>query len=560
MHILGISAFYHDSAAVLLKDGQVVCAAEEERFSRKKHDNSFPFRAVNFCLKKGGINVSDIDAVAYYEKPLLKFERILETFLDTYPLSFKPFLKGMPEWLSKKINVESIIRKDLKYKGKIYYIPHHLSHASAAFYTSGFKTSAILSIDGVGEYQTTALFLGDKGKIKVLEEINFPDSLGLFYATFTSFLGFKVNNDEYKVMGLAAYGEPKMVDKVKKIINIKEDGSFKLDQSYFYYKEGFRMYSDKFIELFGPPRKKGTKILKKHKNLAASFQKVTEEVYLKTLRHLYDLTKKNKVCVSGGVALNSLANGKIYKNTPFKKVHILGSAGDNGASLGAALFVSRMLKKEDGKRLKSLYLGSSYTNTEIKEILEESRFKYRKLSEEKLFSKVAKLLKKGKVIGIFQGRMEFGPRALGARSILARTWPRKMKDRVNEIKKREQFRPFAASCLQEMVHEYFETPEKKHLSPYMNFVFKVKPDKKKMLEAVVHEDGTCRVQTVSKENGWYYHLLKYYYKETQIPLFLNTSFNLAGEPIVEKPQQALYDFENTSIDYLVMGDFLVKKS
>ena len=562
MYILGISAYYHDSAAVLIKDGKIVCGAEEERFTRKKHDNAFPFKAIDFCLKNAGITIKDIDHVSYYEKPLLKFERLMETFVETYPFSLKVFLKGMPEYLDYKIKIEKTIKSKLKYKGKVFFIPHHLSHASVSYYPSGFKEAAVLTVDGVGEYQTTALWKGNGNSLELLKSINFPDSLGLLYSTFTAFLGFKINDDEYKVMGLAAYGTPRYVKQIYKLINVKKDGSFKLDQSYFGYRETFKMWSNKFEKLFGKPRKSEDTMTQEHKDIAASLQKTTEEIYFKILNHLYLITKNKELALSGGVSLNALANGKIYENTPFKNVYVFGAAGDSGGALGSALFVyHNILGKQRKTAVKDLYFGSFYKNSEIEKELKNYNLDYKKFKTEKeLISNSAKLLSQGKIIGWFQGKMEFGPRALGNRSILSSPNPRIMKEKVNIIKIREQFRPFAGSILQEKVHEYFEISEKNHWSPFMIFCFKVKKEKRKNLAAIVHKDNTCRIQTVNKEdNGRYYKLIKEFYTITGIPCVLNTSLNLKGEPIVDNPKQAMEDFLKTKMDYLVIGDYLVSK-
>ena len=566
MLILGISAYYHDSAACLIKDGQVIVAIEEERFSRIKHDNNFPYKAIEFCLKSQKLKAEEIDRVAYYEKPLLKFERILETFLATWPFSLTPFLKGMPEWLDYKIKIEATIKK-LGFKNIIFFIPHHFSHAAASFYPSPFKSSTILTVDGVGEWQTTGLWFGENNNIKPLKQLNFPNSLGILYSTFTSFLGFKINEDEYKLMGLAAYGKPKYDVSINRLIDTEDDGSFKLNLKYFGFRESFSMYNDRFEKLFGPARKPSEKITKRHKNIAASIQKTTEEIYFKMLNHLYSITKSENLCLSGGVALNALANGKIYERTPFKKIFVFGAAGDSGAAVGAALFVYRFLtasvEERSGKTeaVNHLYFGSEYTNEQIKLILEKYNLKYKKFTnEDKLINKTAKLLSQGKIIGWFQGCCEFGPRALGNRSILCKPNPRSMKTKMNIIKKREQFRPFAGSILQDKVHEYFEVPEKNLWSPFMTFCFKVKKDKKKDLTVIVHVDDTCRIQTVDKTNGRYYLLIKKFYELTGIPCILNTSFNLKGEPIVENPTQAIEDFLKTKMDYLVIGDFLVSKT
>lgn len=560
MLILGITAFYHDSAAALIKDGRILVAIEEERFSRIKHDNSFPYKAIDFCLKSNQLEISDIDCIAYYEKPLLKFERLLETFVRTYPWGLRAFLKAIPEWLDKKIKVEEIIKKELRFKKKIYYLPHHYSHAASVFLTSPFKEAAILTVDGVGEYQTTGLWFGQYKKIQPLKKIDFPDSIGLIYSTFTAFLGFKINEDEYKLMGLAAYGKPLYKNKVRRLLNVKDDGSFKLVKKYFGFENSFCMYTKKFEKLFGLARKPEDKITQQHKNIAASIQIVTEEIYFKMLNYLYKITKSENLCLSGGVALNALANGKIYTQTPFKKVHIFGAAGDSGAAIGAALFIYNARHPELDRQNMNLYFGSEYSNREIETALKKFSLKYEKLPENILIAKSSKLIANGCILGWFQGRCEFGPRALGNRSILCKPNPRSMKTKMNIIKLREQFRPFAGSILQEKVQEYFEVPEKNHHSPFMVFCFPVKKDKRQELAAIVHKDNTCRIQTVSSVNGRYYRLIKKFYELTNVPCVLNTSFNLKGEPIVETPEQAIKDFLKTKMDYLAIGDFLVKKN
>ncbi len=566
MLILGISAYYHDSAACLIKDNQILMAIEEERFSRIKHDNSFPYRAIDFCLKSNKISITNIDYISYYEKPLLKFERILETFIDTYPFSLQPFLKGIPEWLDYKIKIELTIRK-LGFKNKVFFIPHHFSHAASAFYPSPFVKAAILTVDGVGEWQTTGLWKGKGNDIKPLKLINFPNSLGLLYSTFTAFLGFKVNEDEYKLMGLAAYGKPTFVNKIHSIVDIKNDGSFKLNLDYFGFRESFSIFNKRFKRLFGPSRIISEKITQKHKDLAASIQVVTEEIYFKMLNYLYSITKIENLCLSGGVALNALANGKIYERTPFKKVYIFGAAGDSGTAIGTGLFVyNHVIPAKAGIQTKrqtinNLYFGSEYNSDQIEQTLKKYKLKYKKfVDEEKLINKTAELLSQGKIIGWFQGRCEYGPRALGNRSILCKPNPRSMKTKMNIIKLREQFRPFAGSILQNRVHEYFEVPEKNLRSPFMTFCFKVKENKKRDLAAIVHADDTCRIQTVNKTNGRYFLLIKRFYNLTGIPCILNTSFNLKGEPIVENPDQAIEDFLRTKMDYLVIGDYIVMKN
>jgi len=558
MYILGVSAYYHDSAAALIKDGKVIAAAEEERFTRVKHDNSFPFNAIDFCLRYAGIAINDVKYVAFYEKPLRKFERIIQTFVETYPFSYIPFWRAIPDWIINKLTIKSTIRKKLGYRGKILFVPHHEAHAASTFYPSPFNKAAILTVDGVGEWKTVGLYIGNRSDILPLKEIHFPSSLGLLYSTFTAFLGFKVNEDEWKVMGLAAYGKPRYYEKFKKIVDVDEDGSFSLNMKYFAFRESFRMWSKEIEKLFGRPRKPEDKINQKHADIAASLQKITEEIYIKILNHLYSLTRVKNLCIAGGVALNAVANGKIYSQTPFKRVFIQGAAGDSGAALGAALFVYHyLLRKKRNFVQRHLYFGPAYSNKYIKNFLDKVGAKYEFLEDSELIQKVATLLAKNKVVGWFRGRMEFGPRALGARSILANPKPKWMKDRVNEIKRRETFRPFAGSVLQEKVHEYFEVPERNHYSPFMIFAFKVKKEKRKNISAITHVDGTCRIQTVnSKDNGIYYDLIKEFYNITKIPVILNTSFNLRGEPIVCRPEEAYEDFIKTNMDYLVLENYL----
>ncbi len=571
MYILGISAFYHDSAAVLIKDGTIIVAVEEERFSRIKHDNAFPFKAIELCLKHAGITIKDIDSIAYYEKPLLKFERILQTFVETYPYALKPFLKAIPEWLSEKIKVEDVIKKKLQFKKKIYFIPHHLSHAAAGYFTSPYPSSTIVTIDGVGEYQTTAIWQAKNNEIKLLKSLDFPHSIGLLYSTFTAFLGFRVNEDEYKVMGLAAYGKPKYIDKIKKIIDIKSDGSFTLDMQYFSFRESFQMWNRKFEKIFGKPRSfvslrmtKSEPFTQRHKDIAASIQYVTEQIYFKILTHAYEITREKNLCVSGGVGLNALANGKIYKNTSFQHVHIFGPAGDGGGAIGAALYtyLHILQQKTPKKAIQSLSLGTSYKDQDIEVLLRKEGLKYKRfINEKELLETTAKLLAENNLLGWFQGRMEFGPRALGNRSILANPKPAIMKAKMNKIKKRELYRPFACSILQEKVQDYFEIPNNTNNFPFMNFCFKVKKEKRMDLQAVVHKDNTCRMQTVDKNsNPRYYSLLKEFQKQTGLPALMNTSFNMNHEPIIETPQQAIEDFQKTNMNYLVIGSFVVKNN
>lgn len=563
MYILGISAYYHDSAAVLVQDGKVMCAIEEERFTRIKHDNGFPVQAIQWCLESEKITINDIDIISYYEKPLLKFERTLDMFIQTWPKSLFPFVQNMPELIGEKLSVEDTIRKKLRFKGKIVFTPHHLSHASAAYFSSSFPSTAILTVDGVGEYQTTALWKAQNGKIQLMKELQFPHSLGLFYSTCAAYLGFKVNEDEYKLMGLAAYGKPTYVNRLKKVIDVKKDGSFNLKMDYFSFREAPQMWSKGFESLFGKPRQSREKITKRHADIAKSVQSLTESVYVSILNHLFGITGEDKVCISGGVALNALANGLIHTQTPFKHSHVFGPAGDSGAALGSALHTYHALHQKNGDYhplpITSLSFGSHYSDAEIELTLKKNNLPYKKLSQKELVGVAAKALNEGKVIGWFQGKCELGPRALGNRSILCKPSPRNMKTKVNEVKIREQFRPFAGSILQEHVHEYFNVPEKNYYSPFMNYCFTVKEEKRRELAAIVHNDNTCRIQTVSESDGLYYTLLKEFNKLSGIPCVLDTSYNLKGEPIVENPEQAVKDFVKTGLDILFIGSFAIYK-
>lgn len=571
MYILGISAFYHDSAAVLLKDGKILCAIEEERFTRIKHDNAFPIHAINWCLKEAHISIEKVDYISYYEKPLLKFERTLDMFIQTWPKSFVSFVQNMPELLGEKLSIENTIRKQLNYTGTISFVPHHLSHAAAAYYSSPFKSSAILTIDGVGEYQTTGLWKASNGVISLLKDISFPHSLGLFYSACAAFLGFKVNEDEYKLMGLAAYGKPTYLSKLKKAVLVKKDGSFNLDMRFFSFRESPRMWSDRFEKLLGKPRLPQDKITKRHADIAKSVQTLAEQIYIGVVNHLQEITQEKNICISGGVALNALANGLIHKNTRFQQSHVFGPAGDSGAALGSALYIHHSLRPTPytPRPIPSLSFGSEYSNKQIESVLIKYDLSYKKLTEKELITSAAQALNEGQIIGWFQGRCELGPRALGNRSILCRPSPKSMKTKVNVIKIREQFRPFAGSILQDHVHEYFEVPEKKYSSPYMNYCFTVIKEKRKELGAIVHADNTCRIQTVSPTNSTnltnltnsdlYFKLISSFYKLSGIPCILDTSFNLKGEPIVESPEQAIRDFMKTPMRLLFIGPFRVDK-
>jgi len=558
-YILGISCYYHDSAACLIKDGVIVAVAEEERFTREKHDNAFPINTINFCLAKAGITSKELDYVVFYEKPLVKFERILHTFAKTFPKSFWYFYKAIPSWMNEKLRIEKMIRKKIKYKGQVLFVPHHLSHAASCFLVSPFKESAIITCDGVGEWNTTTIGYGKDNSIRLLKEIDFPHSLGLLYSTFTAYLGFEVNNDEYKVMGLAAYGKPTLYEQFKQVIDIKEDGSFKLDMKYFSYEHKEKMFNRELIKLFGEPRKKDEKVTARHENIASTLQKITEEIVIKMANHAYKLFKSDNLCLAGGVCLNCVANGKILKNTPFKKLFIQPAAGDSGGAIGAAFYAyNAILGKKRTYVMGDAYLGTEFSNDDIEKFLRENNIQYERLDNSELVRRAAGLIWKSKVVGWFQARMEFGPRALGNRSILANPCNPRMKDILNKkVKHREEFRPFAPAVLAEEAGKYFAM---NYESPFMLQTFDVLKDKQKALPSITHVDGTARVQTVSeKQNKLFYALIKEFKKLSGVPVIINTSFNVRGEPIVNTPEDAYNCFMNTEIDYLVMGAFLVKK-
>ena len=561
MNILGISCFYHDSAACLIKNGIVVAAAEEERFTRKKHDTGFPINAVSYCLQEGNISIMQVDYMAFYEKPLLKFERLLSQHLEMFPFSFWSFYKALPSWLNEKLRVPSIIRKKLKYKGDILFIEHHMAHAASAFLVSPYEEAAILTIDGVGEWATASYGYGKGNEITLLKELRFPNSVGLLYSTVTAYLGFSVNNSEYKVMGLSPYGKPVYYDKFRKIVDVKEDGSIEFDMDYFDYHYKLTMPSRKFVEEFGAIRKPDEEVEQRHKDIAASLQKITEEIIFKMLNHLYKETKMENLCMAGGVALNSVANGKITRNTPFRNVWVQPAASDAGTSLGAAAYAYNIIfGNKRNYIMKSAYLGPSFSAGYIRNFLDKNNIIYKKFkNDDALIKLTANLIFNNNVVGWFQGRMEWGPRALGARSILSNAANPDMKDILNrKVKHREHFRPFAPVISKEDVHAYFEID--KNEEPFMLFVYPFKESKKKLVPSVVHADGTGRLQTTSKEeNELYYSVIKEFEKLSGVPILVNTSFNIRGEPIVCTPEDAYKCMMGTGIDYLVIDRFLIKR-
>ena len=558
MYILGISAFYHDSAAALLKDGEIVAAAQEERFSRKKHDPDFPINAINYCLSAADISAKDLEYVGFYEKPFVKFERILYSHLATFPKSYFSFLVATPLWLKEKLWIPSLIQKKLDYKGEVLMIEHHLSHAGSSFLVSPFEESAILTIDGVGEWSTGAYGIGKDNQIELFYETRFPHSLGLLYSAFTYYLGFKVNSAEYKVMGLAPYGGPVFYDLImKELVDLKDDGSFKLNMQYFSYDYGLKMTNSRFDTLFGPPRRAPESEIKKiHQDVAASLQKVTEGIVLKMASHLYKETGLKNLCLAGGVALNCLANSRILKETPFKELFIQPGSSDAGGAVGVAAYIYyTILNNQRSFVWKDAYLGPGYSADQIKNFLLEKRIPYREYSRQDLLKVTARILSEQNIIGWFQGRMEFGPRSLGNRSILADPRKAENKDRVNQkVKYREGFRPFAPSVIWEKAKDYFEIDRE---SPFMLLTFQVKS---KEIPAVTHVDGSSRLQTVKREdNDLFYDLLSEFYSLTGCPALLNTSFNLRGEPIVCTPEEAYHSFMRSGMDYLILGNFVLDK-
>ncbi len=560
MNVLGISAFYHDSAACLLRDGEIIAAASEERFTRKKHDHGFPANAIRYVLSEAKVSIKDVQYVGFYDKPIVKFERILTTYVATFPRSFPSFLKAVPLWLKEKLWVPNTIRKELDYDGEILFGEHHMSHAASAFLVSPYKEAAIMTLDGVGEWSTATQGIGKDRDITLINEIRFPHSLGLLYSAFTYFLGFKVNSAEYKVMGLAPYGQPRFYDIIMKdLIHVGEDGSFKMNMEYFAYDYGLTMTNGKFSRLFGIPVREGEgKLDQVHKDLAASVQKVTEEIMLRQARDLNKRTGLTKLCMAGGVALNCVANGRIVRETPFKEIFVQPAAGDAGGAVGVAAYIYHSVLGHDRTRVwQHAFLGPSFSSQEVRDYLERQGQPYHEHSREELLKETARLIDQQNVVGWFQGRMEFGPRALGNRSILADARNPANKDVVNlKIKFRESFRPFAPTVLAERSSEYFELDCP---SPYMLLVAQVRPDKRH-IPSVTHVDGSARIQTISREeNPLYYDLVKEFEKLTGCPVIINTSFNVRGEPIVCTPHDAYLCFMRTNMDYLVMDRFVLDK-
>jgi carbamoyltransferase len=564
MYILGISCFFHDASACLLKDGQIVASAAEERFSRIKHDNSFPYQAIAFCLKEAGISMGEVAVVGFYEKPLIKFERILHQHLEHFPKSYKTFLRTASSWFVQKLNIKKILKKELKYRGPVWFIPHHLSHAASSFFLSSFDTASIVTIDGVGEWATTTIGRGDKKGIYIEKEIHFPHSLGLLYSTLTTYLGFSANDAEYKVMGLAAYGKPNRFRKhMSKLMRLHKDGSFRLNMKYFDFDWADHMPSKALVELFGyPGRIPESEMQEQYADIASALQEALEQAVFNILRAVYKAHKNPNLCLAGGVALNSVMNGKILTKTKFKSVYIPPDPGDAGGAMGVALYIAH-IKNILGKKIPfTPYVGPGFDRSEIRKVLDKNKLKYTYMPYKKLITKVSDLITHQKVIGWFQGKMEWGPRALGARSILASASSPEMKDIINaRVKHRELFRPFAPVILEQFVRKYFVADQNLSISAkWMLMVYAFKKTKAKEVPAVVHVDNTGRLETLSRgDNPMYYDLVYAHYKKTGIPIIINTSFNVRGEPIVCTPQDAIDCLRKTDIDCLVIDQFLVYK-
>lgn len=586
MKILGLSCFYHDAAACLLIDGRLVAAAQEERFTRIKHDAAYPEHSIAYCLKEAGISGKDLDLVVFYEKPFLKFERILETHLAFAPKGIQAFLQAIPVWIKQKLWIKETLREKLQFEGKILFPEHHQSHTASAFYPSPFEEAAIITMDGVGEWATTSYGTGRGNKVEILGEIRFPHSLGLLYSAFTYYTGFKVNSGEYKVMGLAPYGKPVYKDLIlKELLDLKEDGSFKMNMKYFDYCAGLRMTNRRFDRLFGGPRRKPeSRVTQREMDLARSIQEVTEEVMLRVARHVKKETGMTKLCLSGGVALNCVGNGKILRECGYEDIWIQPAAGDAGSAVGAAFFAwHQYLDKprtvsSGTDAMSGSYLGPSFSDKEIESFLASANIPYKKLTDEEVPEVIADLIAQEKVIGWFSGRMEFGPRALGGRSIIGDARSPKMQETMNlKIKFRESFRPFAPTVLEEKVSQYFEF---NHKSPYMLLVAPVASsirremtdeEKKKegidllnvsrsSIPAVTHVDYSARIQTVNpRDHHLYYQVIKKFDEKYGCPVIINTSFNVRGEPIVCAPEDAFRCFMRTHMDYLILNNYLLDK-
>lgn len=560
MNILGLSAYYHDSSACIVKDGVLIAAVQEERFNRIKNCSDFPIQSINFCIQQSNLSFSDIDYIAYYEQPYIKFNRILSDYIEKFPFSYLSFLKTIPQWLQDRLIIPLILKKELGYTGKVLFIPHHYSHAASTFLVSPFEEAAIITADGVGEFATTCIGFGKSNKIKFTNRINYPHSLGLLYSTFTSYLGFKVNSGEGTTMALASFGEPDFIEEFKQLIDIAEDGSYHLNLRYFPYNIGKKMYSEKLEKLLGQPRLQDAEITDRHKAVAATLQYIVEDALVKIAKNACKTANSRNLSMAGGVFLNCVANQKILDLAEVDSIFIQPASGDAGGAIGAAFFVwNQLLNNPRSFVMEHSYWGPKYSDKDIKAALNKNMLSYSELSTDELCDKVTDIIKEGKTVGWHQGNLEFGPRALGNRSILGDARNPKMVDILNNrIKHREWFRPFAPIVKEEKASEYFEI---KGLSPFMLLAPQVIESKKSILPAITHIDGTARLQTVSnKSNPLLWKLLDTFESKTGVPVLINTSFNLKGEPIVCTPEEAINDYLKSEMDCLVLGNCFIEKT
>ncbi len=556
--VLGISCYYHDASAALIRDGVVVAAAQEERFNRDRYSPAFPIQSINYCLQEAGITILDVDEVAFYEKMYLKFERTVIGHLCGFPYTLRNFLETMPLWLKDRLAISYAVEEQLTWRKPILHVKHHLAHASAAFLVSPFERAAILTVDGVGEYACATWGVGSQSNIDIRKEMHYPHSLGLLYSIVTAYLGFRVFTGEGKVMALAEFGSPNYMEAFAKVVHIAEDGSFRLDTDYFSFNRGEKMHNEKFVALFGPERDYHSPLEQRHKDIAASLQRTTEEIVLRMARHVHQQTGERYLCLAGGVSLNVTANSRIRAETPFEDIFIQPAAGDAGSALGAAAFVyTNVLGQPRPSAMNTCALGPSFKARKVEVALRNARVRFRQLAEEELIEEVAQRIADGQIVGWFSGRMEFGPRALGNRSMLANPADPEMKDKINlKIKGREDFRPFGASVLLEQVSDWFDFTGE---SPFMLLVANILPERLGQIPAVTHVNNTSRIQTVTEAvDGRYYRLIAALYRRTGVPMVLNTSFN-HQEPIVNTPDEALACFQKTGMDCLVIEDYLVER-
>lgn len=560
MNILGISCYYHDSAACLVRDGVPVVAVQEERFNREKNSSAFPIQSINHCVQESGLSFQDIDGIAFFEKPHLKFSRVILDHLRSFPFSYGNFLTSMPYWLQDRLILPLVLKRELSYEGDVYFLDHHMSHAASSFLVSPFEEAAFLTADGVGEWATMTWGHGKDRDLNVMREIRYPDSLGLLYTALTVFLGFRANSGEGKTMGLASYGEPIYIDRFREMVEVKEDGSIRVDRRYFPFNKGRRMYSKRFLKVFGAERKPESELKQRHYDIAASLQLFTEETLILIAKHVHQEVGSDNLCLSGGLFLNCVANQRIIEETPFKNIFIQPASGDSGGALGAACYASNVLLDQPRVyTMKNAYLGPVYNDKEIQWAVGQHLLPSRLVEDDTLLCKeIAKALFEGKIVGWFQGKMEFGPRSLGCRSILGNPCLPETKDILNaRVKHRESFRPFAPIILKEKVGEYFENVQE---SPFMLLAPKVKEDKVDVIPSVTHVDGTARVQTLEQEqNPILYELIEEFEKLSGVPVVVNTSLNLRGEPVACAPEDAIACFKRSDMDLLVLGNRIVSK-